>query len=356
MPDYLRLSLICMTLNHRINRTRGDPHYGRLVKTFYQYRGIMIRSLSDDINVEHKRTSNAVIAGIMTLLLTDVQQGTIPDWRCHLEGIQKVIMLRGGIHALAESQNLKQLVLYFVVITVIGNTTSPATDLVMTSSCLEQLNFILKQDSGRSFPSDMCPVPLFAEIIKINHLRMRATNCIPASQEALSQEAYQILDVIDTFSPGQWADSKPSSKQDWILVGNVYRAAVAIYCISSLQCLSLLPPLRGSLRSKCAAHGQALQALLDEALACPRIKRFMLWPLVCLGVEAAHENAAMRTFVAQQLSEMSRHVGTYVPLTAKAVLERFWASGETRWDACFYRPYAFATQIAIDISQVLPLC
>ena len=74
IPDYLRLSLVCMTLSHRINRTRGyhDPHCVHLVKNFYQYRGILIRSLGEDISVEHKRTSDAVIAGIMTLLLIDV--------------------------------------------------------------------------------------------------------------------------------------------------------------------------------------------------------------------------------------------------------------------------------------------
>lgn len=80
----------------------------------------------------------------------------------------------------------------------------------------------------------------------------------------------------------------------------------------------------------------------------------MLWPLVMLGMEAVHGGAAMRSFVAKELPELSRHIGTYVPLTAKAVLEKFWASGETRWDACFDRPYAFAAQIAVDLSGVVP--
>lgn len=239
--------------------------------------------------------------------------------------------------------------------TVIGNTTSPATDLAMASSHPEQLSFILEQSGDRSFPSEMCPVPLLAQIIKINHLRMRAADYTPTRLEDFTSEACQILDAINTFSPQQWADSKPSSKKDWMLMGNVYQNAVAIYCLSSLQgLLSLLSSLRGSLRAICATHGQVLQTLLGEALACPRIKRFMVWPLVCLGIEAAQENASMRTFVTQQLSEMSRQVGTHVPLTAKGVLERFWASGDTRWDACFDRPYVFATQIAIDISQVFP--
>lgn len=80
----------------------------------------------------------------------------------------------------------------------------------------------------------------------------------------------------------------------------------------------------------------------------------MLWPLVVLGVEAADlGRMAIREFVKEQLEGMSRHAGTYVPLTAKSVLERFWASGKTSWDSCFDRPYVFTTQIAVDMSRLL---
>lgn len=61
----------------------------------------------------------------------------------------------------------------------------------------------------------------------------------------------------------------------------------------------------------------------------------------------------MRAFVSEKLLELSYHVGSNVPMVAKAVLERLWVSGETRWDACFKRPYAFVTQLAVDMSQVV---
>lgn len=72
LPDYLRLGLVCMTLSHRINRTRNDPQCNVLAETFYWYRGLVIRSLNEDISVEHKCTGDIVIAGIITLLLADV--------------------------------------------------------------------------------------------------------------------------------------------------------------------------------------------------------------------------------------------------------------------------------------------
>jgi hypothetical protein len=221
----------------------------------------------------------------------------------------------------------------------------------MTTLHLEEINFILEKVGDGLFAFQMCPKPLFAEIIKINHLRVRASKQKPAGLENLLEEAYGILSRVHTFSSEQWSESKPSSKEDWMTVGNVYQAAVAIYCILSLQSLSVLP-LTPLLRAICTTHGQLLQALLGEALSSPKIKRFLLWPLVVLGVEAVNGGPVMRAFVREQLPEMSRHIGSYVPLTAKGVLEKFWASGKMCWDACFDRPYTLATQIAVDLSQL----
>lgn len=234
-----------------------------------------------------------------------------------------------------------------------GNTSSPASDLFMTTSHLSELDFILQQYGSRTFAFLMCPPLLFAEIVKVNHLRMRATD--PNGIEDLSKEAYGILSRVNGFSPEQWAESKPSSKEHWILLGNIYQTTVALYCISSLQSVSVLP-LSSLLGARRSTHGQLLHTLLNEALSSPSIKIFMLWPLVVLGVEAVNGGTAMRAFVKEQLAEMSRYIGTYVPLTAKGVLERFWVSGESRWDACFDRPYVFATQIAVDIQRILPSC
>lgn len=218
---------------------------------------------------------------------------------------------------------------------------------------LDQLDFILEHYGGETFPSLMRPPPLFAEIIKISYLRMRVAQERLTSSDCPQRDAFDILNRLDEFSAEQWARSKPYSKRAWILVGNVFKASVTIYCILSLQALSVLP-LTDDLRTRSATEGQILQGLLNQAFSTPGIGKFMLWPLVMLGMEAVNGPAGMRRFVEQQLPEMSRHVGSYAPLTAKAVLERYWASGETAWDACFDKPYAFATQIAVDLSRISP--
>ncbi|KAK5625752.1 hypothetical protein RRF57_001468 [Xylaria bambusicola] len=352
IPDYLRLGFVCMTLSHRINRARHNPRDGNLIESFYRCRGMAIRALSEDIDVDGRRMGDAVLAGIVTLLLLDVQQGVSPSWRCHLEGVHRLITLRGGICALAPSEGLKSLLLCFIFVAVIGNTTSSASGLAMTSFSPQQLEIIMKQYGAEPCPFQMCPPALFAEIIKINHIRMQAAKNNPNMVKDLSPQAYEILNCICAFSPQQWTGSKSSSKLDWVLLGKAYQAAVTLYCILSLQSVSILP-LESSLRARCATQSGLLQGLLTRTLSSPRTKRFMLWPLVLLGVEAIHCSQIMRSFVEAQLSQLSSDIGSSAPLVAKDILTRFWASGETRWDACFDNPYVFSSQLAVDISHIL---
>lgn len=219
----------------------------------------------------------------------------------------------------------------------------------MTDAHLDALELIVRHFSTAVTPIQLCPLPLFAEIIRINHLRTRPTRC-PAAR--LSEEALEIIERIQSFSPERWAASKASSRESWALVGGVYQSAVALYCVLSLQSAGVLPT-SSSLGQYRQAHALHLETLLPSGLLSPSIKRFMIWPLVLLGVEAVHGSAATRSFVAKALPELSRDVGTFVPLTAKRVLEAFWSSGETRWDACFDRAYVFTTQIAVDTSRII---
>ncbi|KAL6365593.1 hypothetical protein LRP88_01593 [Fusarium phalaenopsidis] len=352
-PDYLNFGMLCMTLSHRINRTRNDPQSKPLAEKFYLYWGLAVRSLNEQLDVRDKQTSDLVMAGIMTLLLADVQQGTSLNWRCHLEGIHKLIALRGGFHAVAGSPSLEPLLLSLWFVAVIGNTTCPASHLIMTRSYLDALELLLEKYSAAVSPIHMCPLSLFAEVVKINHLRMRAISCDFTLLEDLSTEGLETLERIHGFSPEKWASSKPLHQDDWLLIGKVYQAAATLYCILSLQSLSVLPETPG-LRACCVAHGQILWPLLDVGLSCPRTRRSLIWPLVLLGVEAVHGGPKMRAFVSEKLPELSYDAGTYVPLMAKGVMEVFWDSGETRWDACFDRPYVFTGQIAVDTSRLSP--
>ncbi|KAK2609262.1 hypothetical protein QQS21_002197 [Conoideocrella luteorostrata] len=354
LPNHLRFSLVCTALSHRINRTRHDPHHRHLLQTFYEYRGIVIRSLRDDARLKQSHMSDWFIAGVVSLLLIDLQHGVSTVWQSHIRAVQALITLRGGIEPLARSGKLDSLLLCFIGISVLGNTTCPASDIVLTDQHRKELEFMVDKFGSTTFAFQMCPASLFAEITRINSLRMRARKSHNPStlQQDMVFEAHSILRRIGDFSPSEWVKSKPSGTSPWQTLGFICKSATALYCILSLQSALLLPCTQ-HLARLLDEHAQALYALLQEAISVSSIKRLVLWPLIVLGVEAAERDGwHMQIFVRRQLVEMSSYLGSHAPLAAKALLEKFWTSGETKWDLCFDRAYAFAAQFAVDISRI----
>ncbi|KFY13971.1 hypothetical protein V492_02933 [Pseudogymnoascus sp. VKM F-4246] len=343
-PDYVRLSIVCMAISHRLNRTRDnlDSHtLCTLRKTFLHYRGLIISSLNNDVGAENKRTQDVVLAGIITLLLADAQEGNLHYRRWHLQGLQKLILLRGGVRSMGESEAVKSFLLCYAFIIVIGDTTTPVHEVFMGGSQLRDLEFILTKYAGTNFSFSTFPTPLFAELIRVNHLRVKASKPDAAEEANLICEAYEIIGRIDGFVPENWAQSKPSSHEDWLVIGTVYHAAVTLYSICSLQSLSMIP-MSNFMNERRTTQRQLLYVLLYKALLWPKFKTHLFWPLVVLGMEAVNGDDTLRAFVQEQLAEQSRWMGTSVPLVAKDAVERFWLSGKTQWEDCFDKPYGLS--------------
>lgn len=77
-PDHAKLSLVCSSIAHRMNQNKDvcEP----LRQKFFHCRGLMIRSLRDDLTGDFMRNRKMVIQGIFNLLLVDVSQGR---WKNH---------------------------------------------------------------------------------------------------------------------------------------------------------------------------------------------------------------------------------------------------------------------------------
>lgn len=233
-----------------------------------------------------------------------------------------------------------------------GDTSSPASDLLLVPDDLETLLFVVEQHGSNPFAFQGFPTELFTEVTKINYLRMQASKRLPVEADDLVHEATRILTRVQRFSPEKWADSKPSQNREaWVLLGMIRRASIILYCIYSLQSVCVLPD-SPFYRDLCELHSQNLHLLLQRAVVMPSLKLFMLWPLLVLGVSAVHGSLEMRGFVRFQLPEISKYTGMLAPLTAKSVLERFWDSGYTTWDQCFDRPYAFIMQPSVERSKI----
>jgi hypothetical protein len=106
--------LLCVTLSHRANRIRGPTRSAHLSESFYRYKGKILQSLRADLDVEQKRTGDLVLAGVMTLLLSEVQQGASINWRHHYNGVERLIALRGGIREVARPGRLDALLRLFI--------------------------------------------------------------------------------------------------------------------------------------------------------------------------------------------------------------------------------------------------
>jgi hypothetical protein len=221
-----------------------------------------------------------------------------------------------------------------------GNATSPsATQFEVTSPFL--LITQVSETYNDIFPHILCPKSLFIDLITINNIRSQTLD--PAFVDDTTRyAAEELLTRIKAFSPKDWAveQGKGKYEEEWVLCGSVFKSAIMLYCILSLQSLCVFPSTI-ELESLRSAQGDALYASLDKALASVYLQKFMMWPLVVSGVEAVNRSVWVQSTVANQLEQLSFDIGTSTPLTAKTTLEAFWASGRSTWDDCFNRPYAF---------------
>lgn len=190
------------------------------------------------------------------------------------------------------------------------------------------------------FPVLLCPPYLFLGIIKVNHLRLHSTRA--PIDESTQSAALALLEHIGAFAPETWAESNVSARDEWALLGYIYQSAVALYCILSLQSISIFQSTRLLDATRVSHHSRLLQHP-QKAVVDPILKKCMTWPLVVAGMGAIDADLKTRHFVDGQLFKMSRDLGTPVPLAARAMFKRFWASGKTNWDDCFDRPYAFVS-------------
>lgn len=233
--------------------------------------------------------------------------------------------------------------MFYPRVIVTANTTSPASDQVAVTSFIHVLDLVIDLYGLGIYPPFPCAQDLFLHMGNINHLRARAADPgnTKESYKTLAAEAHSLLDQIDAFSAEEWAQSNsPEFKDAWLMVARIYHCAVTLYCISSLQSLGLLPST-AQLRTRRAELRDRLMILLAEGFASPLLKKSLLWPLIVAGFEASDGSEIERRFVAKQLQEQSREMGSSQPLVAKSVFERFWSGGKTRWDDCFDQPYSF---------------
>ncbi|KAJ4352045.1 uncharacterized protein N0V89_007391 [Didymosphaeria variabile] len=191
------------------------------------------------------------------------------------------------------------------------------------------------------FPYCLCPPSVFFYIIRISNLRREASQALILEDDltGLSQSATNLLSQLESFSVDDWAQPG-SNNADWLAIGSAFKHAAAVYCIMSLQSLALLPN-DAQTNQQLESHGDLLALHLKKVIGYQRTRRFASWPLTVAAVEAGYRGEARRKWVEDTCLEMARVLGTNCPLNLKAVMRKYWASGNPGWEECFYKPYAF---------------
>ncbi|KAK3693138.1 fungal-specific transcription factor domain-containing protein [Podospora appendiculata] len=361
VPTAIVHTLVSVALSHRLftlsgNNTACSPSSGPASKTWsrlYHHRDLAIRALNDLVADEKTRTADITIGSVYTFLYAVLQQSITPNWRQHVDGFVKLVELRGGFESIIHtSPHMHMPLLGFWIVGVLANTTSPPTNQIQACSHPGTAAIALSLYDQLYYPTIPCPSSLLRDILAINNLRSLAASVPDGPPDMNSdrrvltttsyeEEGLQILARIEAFVPETWARARNSPHADeWILVGRIFQAAAALYCIMSLQALQIFTSAYYDVDTARALHAHDLHVLLRKAMAILRVRRCMMWPLVVLGVEVARADASVRAFVGQELARSSREQGASLPFVARAVLERFWASGREGWDECFDSPQA----------------
>jgi hypothetical protein len=144
---------------------------------------------------------------------------------------------------------------------------------------------------------------------------------------------------IHDFSAIQWIESSGFPNHDeFLLLSNIFQAAVALYAFLTLPCTSKFHN-----KKTCADLKQIYRAQLFKtlraAIGSPVRMHTIYWPVVVAGVAASSGTVEERMLVEEHLNMgVSDPYSGSGSLKALAMLRRAWAFGKTEWNDCFSEP------------------
>ncbi|KAF2648762.1 C6 zinc finger domain-containing protein [Lophiostoma macrostomum CBS 122681] len=343
LPPSIHHTMACFAISHRMNQLRLVEDSNRITTAsnrILHHRGEAIRDLGEAIATPENQTSDFTLTSVLLLLTTEPQHGFKSPWRAHAHGLNRLIKLRGGFGSVFQSSiHLQPVLVLYMLFTVYSNSTSHSADQLDIMSPL----LLVPQVADMYklvFPHVLCPQSLFLDLITINNLRAQTMDPRFTSETSQST-AEHLLAHLETFFPAKWVEENTDNLQEvWKLIASIHQSSIIIYCIMSLQSLSLLP-INAQLEATRSFHGFRLFECLQKARVSRFINKFIMWPVVVSGVEAVYRSPHVRHIVAKQLAALSQDLGTATPLQANVKLEAFWASGKFGWDDCFDGPYSF---------------
>ncbi|EFQ34907.1 hypothetical protein CGRA01v4_04170 [Colletotrichum graminicola] len=344
LPTAIAHNLVSIVYQHRM-RVQMDwkfdcPSAKHAQARLHHHRGISIRALNEDIANEKTQSNDAVLTGVILLLESEIVSCISPNWKHHASGLLAMLAYRGGATGWSKSsKHLSPILLAFVVSMITANTTSPPFDQVVICPHEELMDLVKELYPLGLHPYVPFPMPLFMDVIRINHLRLQTSTGL-MSKETARVAAYETINRIESFDPEACGGFYENKELD-NMVEFMFQSAVAIFCISSMQSLGILPSTH-HLAVVRTAHSNRLYSLLQKAEKHEVLKKSIQWPLIVAGVEAG-ARVDKRRFVGEVFVGQGKDMGSPLSLYAKGVMRRFWDKDDTNWDTCFDQPYALVS-------------
>ncbi|KAJ3496908.1 hypothetical protein NLG97_g2304 [Lecanicillium saksenae] len=295
-----------------------------------------------------------VISNMCLLLTADIGTGST-EWKAHTDGFYAYVQRLGGVQVILDlSSPPPWIFCQMFHATVLYNTTTPAL-----RHCLgyddwtdEQLEILLLH-GHQIIPERAFPTLQMIVLIHLTRLRYKiATSACDAPREPLAaviDAHYQKLHSIDEDG---WASRTIGfGTTHHKALAEIHRLAIWLYAILTLPRpavlqwaeaeISLQPydaetnaydRVRALYRSKLL---RSIRGLFHEL----KYPRAVCWALIVAGVAAVDGTAEDRAFVDDCIYSvwLSPHGGGGLfPSLQK--LRKFWDTGRTGWEDCFYEP------------------
>ncbi|ETS82902.1 hypothetical protein PFICI_04778 [Pestalotiopsis fici W106-1] len=387
IPDIYVKVLVSVASFHRLMSYGPEPTpSSALVQRdadVFALRVEALQGLNEKLSMPEEQTSDATLLCVLSLMVASIQASAYTEWRAHLEGARRIIQMRGSLKKIISvNPYFKPVLTFFMLIDVIGSTTTPSTHKDMPVACNMAMQYWDIEPGVLQFVATTCiPVPdvLFRVITLVNYLRTIANK--PSLRAKRRSGTKMAIQKVMDFSPTDystimrnfngWATSgkevsfseepklapstssrdprgsstssspatdSPSQKPAhdlWLGLGVMYRAATLLYALRTLVVDSedgtahLLPAeISVSVESLRQETFELLYGALVPVFADPvsmhQIGKLIMWPLFMLGMETDLRDENLRGFVTSGFSSLSLALGTLGPIGVINALEVKW--------------------------------
>ncbi|KAK9425551.1 putative Fungal-specific transcription factor domain-containing protein [Seiridium unicorne] len=389
LPEIYVKVLVSVASFHRLMSHGPEPTSSSALvqrdESVFQLRVEALQGLNQQLSLPDQQISDSTLLCVLSLMVASIQASAYTEWRAHLEGARRIIQLRGGLKkVITGNPYFKPVLTFFMLIDVIGSTTTSSTHSDMPVACQMAMHYWEIEPGVLQYVATTCiPVPdvLFRVISLVNYLRSienrselagrRKAGTKMAIEKVLSfspteysskmqyfngwstsgkevgfsdgHTSPQTLSTSSSSSEGQSSTaSSPSTDQlqksvgeMWLGIGVMYRASTLLYTLRTLVIDSEEDPSQflpekfnisvDALRQETfeILYG-ALTPVFSDPVTMHQIGKLIMWPLFILGMETHHMNTHLRDFVTNGFSALSQALGTLGPIGVVNELEVKW--------------------------------